>query len=77
MSVQYSMLLIRIDLLPVYVRLKTQIVDFRTCKIDQSIATSQSQITVIGHVIKMLNMPFISCFLFIKAVMKLNKSFKK
>ena len=54
------------------------VVDFRTCKIDQSIATSRSQITVTsGHVIKMLNMPFISCFLFIKAVMKLNKSFKK
>ena len=71
------MLLIRIDLSPVYVHVKTQIVDIRTCKIDQSIATSGSQITEIGHVIKMLYMPFIFSFLFIKAIMKLNKSLKK
>ena len=49
------------------------LVESRTGKIDQRFAASRSQITVIAHVFKTLNMTFVC--LFKKAIMKLNKNY--
>ena len=51
------------------------LVEFRTGKIDQRIAATRIQTTVIAIVIKMLNKLLFAYFLSIKAIMKLNKNY--